>query len=156
MTDQCWLFLIVWKACTWPQAILFFGNLDYEQRLKTLQILLPSIRVPLLHIWRLLRSLPARWLNGTMSALGIFNIGKGLSRLRGIKRALEVYDSKSLNQLEWKLCRELEEVINQEELLWLQNLEKISWVMVTVIQLFSTKKLLPNEKRIKSQQFKMI
>lgn len=56
-----------------------------------------------------------------MSALGIFNIGKGLSRLRGIKRALEVYDSKSLNQLEWKLCRELEEVINQEELLWLQK-----------------------------------
>lgn len=56
-----------------------------------------------------------------MSALGIFSIGKGLSRLRGIKRALEVYNSKSLNQLEWKLRRELEEVINEEELLWLQK-----------------------------------
>lgn len=56
-----------------------------------------------------------------MSALGIFSIGKGLSHLGGIKRALEVYDSKSLNQLEWKLRRELEEVINQEELLWLQK-----------------------------------
>ena len=33
------------------------------------------IGVPLLHIWRLLRSLPTRWPNGTKSALGIFSIG---------------------------------------------------------------------------------
>ncbi|XP_052289997.1 uncharacterized protein LOC127899892 [Citrus sinensis] len=47
-----------------------------------------------------------------------------LARLGGIQRALEVYDSKSLHRLEWKLRREPEEVLHHEELLWLQKSRK--------------------------------
>ena len=47
-----------------------------------------------------------------------------LACLGGIQRALEVYDSKSLNCLEWKLRKELKEVLHHEELLWLQKSKK--------------------------------
>lgn len=47
-----------------------------------------------------------------------------LACLGGIQSALEDYDSISLHHLEWKLRRELEEVLNHEELLWLQKSQK--------------------------------
>lgn len=50
-----------------------------------------------------------------------------LARIGGVQRALERRPLRSLHRLEAKLKRELEEVLMQEELLWVQKSRK-DWV----------------------------
>lgn len=52
-----------------------------------------------------------------------------LARLGGIQRALEEYSSQGLLELELKLKTELEEVLTQKEIIWLQKSRK-DWLLL--------------------------
>ncbi|XP_052287360.1 uncharacterized protein LOC127898893 [Citrus sinensis] len=52
-----------------------------------------------------------------------------MARLGGIQRALEKYSSQGLLELELKLRTELEEVLTQEEIFWLQKSRK-DWLLL--------------------------
>lgn len=73
ITGHYWLFFQYERRMhgpnPFPFLVAWIMNKDFAN-------FISSIGVPLLHIWRLLRSLPIKWPNGTYSALGIFSIGK--------------------------------------------------------------------------------
>ena len=52
---------------------------------------------------------------------------KILARLNGIQKALESHHSDNLLKLETQLNKELNDILNQEELLWLQK-SRCDWI----------------------------